>query len=187
MTGKNERKLKKWAALFLAAAMSLTACGSTASTGSSTSSASGTLAVSESSTSTASAADVSESQTESTSVSESTAESESTSEATAESSTSGSDTASADGFATTDDVSDAPDITGITIESKMVLNYAECFNVYYCTDGYKLIDVKDGAQYLLVPDGKEAPDDLDSDVIVIHQPLERTDRQRLPRRGLYPC
>ena len=173
MTGKNERKLKKWAALFLAAAMSLTACGSTASTGSSTSSASGTSAVSESSTSTASAADVSESQTESTSVSESTAESESTSEATAASSTSGSDTASADGFATTDDVSDAPDIIGITIESKMVLNYAECFNVYYCTDGYKLIDVKDGAQYLLVPDGKEAPDDLDSDVIVIHQPLER--------------
>ena len=173
MTGKNERKLKKWAALFLAAAMSLTACGSTASTGSSTSSASGTSAVSESSTSTASAADVSESQTESTSVSESTAESESTSEATAASSTSGSDTAAADGFATTDDVSDAPDITGITIESKMVLNYAECFNVYYCTDGYKLLDVKDGAQYLLVPDGKEAPDDLDSDVIVIHQPLER--------------
>ena len=173
MTGKNERKLKKWTALFLAAAMSLTACGSTASTGSSTSSASGTSAVSESSTSTASAADVSESQSESTSVSESTAESESTSEATAESSTSGSDTTSADGFATTDDVSDAPDITGITIESKMVLNYAECFNVYYCTDGYKLIDVKDGAQYLLVPDGKEAPDDLDSDVIVIHQPLER--------------
>ena len=173
MTGKNERKLKKWAALFLAAAMSLTACGSTASTGSSTSSASGTSTVSESSTSTASAADVSESQTESTSVSESTAESESTSEATAASSTSGSDTASADGFATTDDVSDAPDITGITIESQMVLNYAECFNVYYCTDGYKLIDVKDGAQYLLVPDGKEAPDDLDSDVIVIHQPLER--------------
>lgn len=32
----------------------------------------------------------------------------------------------------------------------MVLNYAECFNVYYCTDGYKLLDVKDGAQYLLV-------------------------------------
>ena len=58
MTGKNERKLKKWAALFLAAAMSLTACGSIASTGSSTSSASGTSAVSESSTSTASAADV---------------------------------------------------------------------------------------------------------------------------------
>ena len=58
----------------------------------------------------------------------------------------------------------------------MVLNYAECFNVYYCTDGYKLIDVKDGAQYLLVPDGKEAPDDLDSDVIVIHQPLERIER-----------
>ncbi len=171
MTGKNERKLKKWAALFLAAAMSLTACGSTASTGSSaSSSASGTAAVSESSTS---ASSVSESETESTSSSESTAETESTSEAVTASSTSESDTASADGFATTDDVSDAPEIAGITIESKMVLKYAECFNVYYCADGCKLLDVKDGAQYLLVPEGKEAPDDLDSDVIVIHQPLER--------------
>ena len=168
MTGKNERKLKKWAALFLAAAMSLTACGSTASTAGSASSSDGTSTASESSTSTA---DVSESQTGSTSAAESTAES--TSEAVDTGSTVENDTASADGFATTDDISDAPDIAGITIESKMVLNYAECFNVYYCTDGYKLIDVKDSAQYLFVPDGKDAPDDLDSDVIVIHQPLER--------------
>lgn len=169
MTGKNERKLKKWAALFLAAAMSLTACGSTASTGSSvSSSSSGTSAVSESSTS---ASSVSESEAADTSASESTADS--ISEAVDTSSASENNTASADGFATTDDVSNAPEIAGITIESKMVLNYAECFNVYYCTDGYKLLDVKDGAQYLLVPDGKEAPEDLDSDVIVIHQPLER--------------
>ena len=169
MTGKNERKLKKWAALFLTAAMALTACGSTASTGSSAvSSAQSTSNVSESTA----ASDLSENTAESTEKSSS-AEKKSESEAAETNSVSGNNTASADGFATTDDVSDAPEITGVTIESKLVLNYAECFNVYYCADGYKVLDVKDGAQYLLVPEGKEAPDDLDSDVIVIHQPLER--------------
>lgn len=169
MTGKNERKLKKWAALFLTAAMALTACGSTASTGSSAvSSAQSTSNVSESTA----ASDLSENTAESTEKSSS-AETKSESEAAETNSVSGNNTASADGFATTDDVSDAPEITGVTIESKLVLNYAECFNVYYCADGYKVLDVKDGAQYLLVPEGKEAPDDLDSDVIVIHQPLER--------------
>lgn len=169
MTGKNERKLKKWAALFLTAAMALTACGSTASTGSSAvSSAQSTSNVSESTA----ASDLSENTEESTEKSSS-AETKSESEAAETNSVSGNNTASADGFATTDDVSDAPEITGVTIESKLVLNYAECFNVYYCADGYKVLDVKDGAQYLLVPEGKEAPDDLDSDVIVIHQPLER--------------
>ena len=169
MTGKNERKLKKWAALFLTAAMALTACGSTASTGSSAaSSVQSTSNVSESTA----ASDLSENTAESTEKSSS-AETDSESEVTEANSASGNNTASADGFATTDDVSDAPEITGVTIESKLVLNYAECFNVYYCADGYKILDVKDGAQYLLVPEGKEAPDDLDSDVIVIHQPLER--------------
>lgn len=169
MTGKNERKLKKWAALFLTAAMALTACGSTASTGSSAaSSVQSTSNVSESTA----ASDLSENTVESTEKSSS-AETDSESEVTEANSASGNNTASADGFATTDDVSDAPEITGVTIESKLVLNYAECFNVYYCADGYKILDVKDGAQYLLVPEGKEAPDDLDSDVIVIHQPLER--------------
>ena len=169
MTGKNERKLKKWAALFLTAAMALTACGSTASTGSSA--ASSVQSTSDVSESTA-ASDLSENTAESTEKSSS-AETDSESEVTEANSASGNNTASADGFATTDDVSDAPEITGVTIESKLVLNYAECFNVYYCADGYKILDVKDGAQYLLVPEGKEAPDDLDSDVIVIHQPLER--------------
>ena len=169
MTGKNERKLKKWAALFLTAAIALTACGSTASTGSSAaSSVQSTSNVSESTA----ASDLSENTAESTEKSSS-AETDSESEVTEANSASGNNTASADGFATTDDVSDAPEITGVTIESKLVLNYAECFNVYYCADGYKILDVKDGAQYLLVPEGKEAPDDLDSDVIVIHQPLER--------------
>lgn len=182
MAGKEKRNLKKWAALFLAAAMSLTACGSTAATENSSTSAAGTETAATESTSAKSDSE--------TGTAESTAESESTASDSKnedqESSTSDSsaaedndknsktgETSSADGFATTEDITDAPEISGITIESKMVLSYADCFNVYYCKDGYKLLDVKDGAQYLLVPEGKVAPENLDTDVIVIQQPLQR--------------
>ena len=39
---------------------------------------------------------------------------------------------------------------------------------FYYKDGYKLIDVHEGRQYLIVPEGKEAPKGLDSDIVVIH-------------------
>ena len=42
---------------------------------------------------------------------------------------------------------------------------------YYEGD-YALITIEDGDQFLLVPEGKEAPDGLDADITVIHQPLE---------------
>ena len=67
---------------------------------------------------------------------------------------------------------DGPEIPGLTYESKMDLTYAEVFNVYYYKDGYKLIDVKDGGQYLIVPEGEKAPENLDTDIVVIQQPLD---------------
>ena len=42
---------------------------------------------------------------------------------------------------------------------------------YYEGD-YALITIEGGDQFLLVPEGKEAPDGLDADITVIHQPLE---------------
>ena len=66
----------------------------------------------------------------------------------------------------------APEIEGLTYESTMELSFAECFDVYYYNDGYKLLDVHDSARYLLIPEGKEAPDGLEDDIYVLQQPLD---------------
>lgn len=66
----------------------------------------------------------------------------------------------------------APEIAGLTYESTMDLDYANEFDVYYYKDGYKLIDVHEDRQYLVVPQGKEVPEDLSGDIVVLKQPLE---------------
>nr|WP_294666277.1 ABC transporter substrate-binding protein [uncultured Blautia sp.] len=67
---------------------------------------------------------------------------------------------------------EAPEIEGLTYESSMELSFAQCFDVYYYNDGYKLLDVHDNARYLVVPEGKEAPDGLDEEIRVLQQPLD---------------
>ena len=66
----------------------------------------------------------------------------------------------------------APEIEGLTYESTMDLTYATEFDVYYYKDGYKLIDVHEDKQYLIVPKGKEEPENLADDIVVIQQPTE---------------
>lgn len=64
-----------------------------------------------------------------------------------------------------------PEIPGLTYESTMPLENAECFNVYYYEDGYKLIDVPLSGQYLVIPEGKDAPEGLDDGIYKLYQPL----------------
>lgn len=52
----------------------------------------------------------------------------------------------------------------------MDLTYATEFDVYYYKDGYKLIDVHEDKQYLIVPEGEEEPENLADDIVVIRQP-----------------
>lgn len=66
----------------------------------------------------------------------------------------------------------APEIPGLTYESTMELTYAQAFNVYYYNDDYALIDIKDGDRCLVVPEGKEVPEGLDEEIIVLQQPLD---------------
>ena len=66
----------------------------------------------------------------------------------------------------------APEIEGLTYESTMDLTYATEFDVYYYKDGYKLINIQESGKYLIVPEGKEAPEGLDEDIKIIQQPLQ---------------
>lgn len=69
--------------------------------------------------------------------------------------------------------SSAPEIPGLTFQSEMQNEFAECFHIYYYNDDYTLIDVPDSGQFLLVPEGKTAPDGLDSNIVVLQKPLDK--------------
>ena len=63
-------------------------------------------------------------------------------------------------------------LAGLERESSMELVYAEGFSVDFYSGGYALIDVKDDARYLVVPQGKDAPEGLDPAIVVLSQPLD---------------
>lgn len=54
----------------------------------------------------------------------------------------------------------------------MQLDYASQFHVDYYDDGYSLITIHDSGQYLLVPEGNSIPEGLNSDIIVLQQPIK---------------
>lgn len=53
----------------------------------------------------------------------------------------------------------------------MELQYADQFHVDYYPDDYALITIGDTEQFLLVPENKQAPEGLDSDITVLQQPI----------------
>ena len=63
------------------------------------------------------------------------------------------------------------DIPGLTFDHSMDLSYAKEFNVDYYNDGYALLTIDQEGQFLVVPEGKKAPEGLEKDITVIQQPL----------------
>ena len=51
------------------------------------------------------------------------------------------------------------------------LEYAKCFSVDYFDGGYKLFCLSDGGRYLTVPEGKDVPEGINDDIVIIQQPL----------------
>lgn len=66
----------------------------------------------------------------------------------------------------------ALEIDGLEYTKTMKLKYAAGFDVYYYKGGYKLLDVHDDRQYLIVPEGKKKPKNLDKSIVVLKQPLD---------------
>lgn len=60
----------------------------------------------------------------------------------------------------------------LVYESSMELSYAENFSVDYYEGGYTLLKTMDGTQILVVPEGKELPENPGEDVIVLQRPIE---------------
>ena len=60
----------------------------------------------------------------------------------------------------------------VTFDHSMPLDYAEEFAVDYYNDGYALITISNGTQYLVIPAGKPEPAGLDENIVPLHQPLQ---------------
>ena len=67
----------------------------------------------------------------------------------------------------------APALPGLVYERTMEKRYAQQFDVYYYEGGYKYLAIGDGNNYLVVPEGKTAPEGLEADVQILRQPLDR--------------
>ena len=72
-----------------------------------------------------------------------------------------------------EDESSAPKIEGLEFQSEMENQFAECFHIYYYNDDYTLIDIPGSGQFLLVPEGKTAPEGLDENIVVLQKPLDK--------------
>ncbi|MGN0734338.1 MAG: ABC transporter substrate-binding protein [Anaerovoracaceae bacterium] len=64
------------------------------------------------------------------------------------------------------------EIAGLTFVEAVELDYAEGFAIDRYEDGYFFLNIFEDGKYLIVPEGKEAPEGLADDIRVIHQPLE---------------
>ena len=54
----------------------------------------------------------------------------------------------------------------------MELTYANEFSVDYLTDGCSLISINEGGRFLIVPESQDVPQNVDSDIIILMQPIE---------------
>lgn len=64
------------------------------------------------------------------------------------------------------------EIQGLKYESSLSLDYAKEFKVDYYEGGYALITINEGGSFLVVPEDKKIPDNLDKNITVLKQPLD---------------
>ena len=60
----------------------------------------------------------------------------------------------------------------LTFDHSETLDFAQKFSIDRYQDDYALVTITDDSRYLVVPEEKVAPDDLDPDIVVIQQPVQ---------------
>ena len=61
----------------------------------------------------------------------------------------------------------------LVYESSMELQYAENFSVDYYKGGYTMLTTAmDGQRFLVVPEGKEIPENMQEDIVVLQRPMK---------------
>ena len=61
----------------------------------------------------------------------------------------------------------------LVYESSMELQYAENFSVDYYKGGYTMLSTTmDGQRFLVVPEGKEIPENMQEDIVVLQRPMK---------------
>ena len=71
------------------------------------------------------------------------------------------------------DISEIPELEGLTYKETVSLDYAACFQIYRYDGGYSVIRVNDGNNYLLVPENGGVPESLPEGYTVLKKPLGR--------------
>ena len=73
----------------------------------------------------------------------------------------------------TDYLQDNKTGSALVYESSMELQYAENFSVDYYEGGYTMLTtIMDGRRFLVVPEGKEIPKNVEEDIVVLQRPMQ---------------
>lgn len=67
---------------------------------------------------------------------------------------------------------EAEDSLGLKSEGSIKLQYAEHFSIDCYEGGYRKLSVMDGTEILVVPEGKETPENIGEDMIILKQPVK---------------
>ena len=63
--------------------------------------------------------------------------------------------------------------SSLVYEGRMELQYAENFTVDYYKGGYTMLTTTmDGQRFLIIPEGKEIPVNMEEDIVVLRRPIK---------------
>ena len=68
---------------------------------------------------------------------------------------------------------EAPEFNGLTYEGTLKTGYAEMFTNYYYSDGFRLLHIENSGDYLMIPEGAEAPEGLPEACTPLYLPLDQ--------------